>query len=74
MYEGGERKIAKLFPTYLMNPANRQTFHPQNFCHLWYCKKKGLAISKNELAIANNIIVTVSENFGLISTDRSPSR
>jgi len=21
-------KIAKLFPTYLMNPANRETFHP----------------------------------------------
>ena len=27
-------KTAKLFPTYLMNPANRKTFHPQNFCHL----------------------------------------
>ena len=29
-------KIAKLYPTYLMNPANHETFHPQNFCHLRY--------------------------------------
>ena len=29
-------KTAKLFPTYLMNPANRKTFYPQNFCHLQY--------------------------------------
>ena len=29
-------KIAKLFPTYLMNPANHETFHPRNFCHLRY--------------------------------------
>ena len=29
-------KIAKLFPTYLMNPANRKTFHPRNFCRLQY--------------------------------------
>ena len=29
-------KIAKLFPAYLMNPANRETFHPRNFCRLWY--------------------------------------
>jgi len=29
-------KIAKLFPTYLMNPANRETLHPRNFCHLRY--------------------------------------
>jgi len=27
-------KIAKLFPTYLMSPANRETFHPRNFCRL----------------------------------------
>ena len=26
MYEGGDGKIAKLFPTYLMNPANCKTF------------------------------------------------
>jgi len=29
-------KIAKLFPAYLMNPANRETFHPRNFCRLRY--------------------------------------
>jgi len=37
MYEGGdEKKIAKLFPAYLMNPADRETFHPRNFCCLQY--------------------------------------
>ena len=29
-------KIVKLFPTNLINPANRKTFHPQNFCRLRY--------------------------------------
>ena len=29
-------KIAKLFPAYLTNPANRETFHPRNFCRLRY--------------------------------------
>ena len=27
-------KIAKLFPAYLMNPANRETFDSRNFCRL----------------------------------------
>ena len=27
-------KIEKLFPAYLMNPANLETFHPRNFCRL----------------------------------------
>jgi len=26
MYEDGDGKIAKLFPTYLVNPANHETF------------------------------------------------
>ena len=29
-------KIAKLFPAYLMSPANHETFHPRNFCRLRY--------------------------------------
>ena len=29
-------KIAQLFPAYLMNPANHENFHPQNFCRLRY--------------------------------------
>ena len=40
MYEGGDRKIVKLFPAYLMNPVNRETFHPRNFCRLRYVDKQ----------------------------------
>ena len=31
-------KITKLFPTYLMNPANRETFHPETFAiyGIWF--------------------------------------
>ena len=29
-------KPQKLFPTYPLNPVNRETFHPRHFCHLWY--------------------------------------
>jgi len=37
MYEGGDgKKILKPFPAYPMNPANPETFHPQNFCRLRY--------------------------------------
>jgi len=35
-------KIVKLFPTYLMNPANHETFHPQNLCCLRYVYHKVL--------------------------------
>jgi len=31
MYEGGDGKIAKLFPTYLMSPANCETFTLETF-------------------------------------------
>jgi len=36
MYEGGDGKNRETFPAYLMNPANRETFHPRNFCRLQY--------------------------------------
>jgi len=43
MYEGGDgKKIAKLFPAYLMNPANCETFHPRNFCRYKYDSGKGV--------------------------------
>ena len=47
-------KIVKLFPAYLMNPANRETFHPQNFCRLRYL------VSCDETCLNNSIIIMVN--------------
>ena len=46
-------KIVKLFPAYLMNPENRETFHPWNFCRLRYTtvdRLRNLPISAKEYA------------------------
>ena len=32
-------KTTTFFPTYLVNPANHETFYPRNFCHLRYPHK-----------------------------------
>jgi len=45
------KKNCKTFPHISDEPSKSPNFSPSKLCHLWYCKKKGLAISKNELAI-----------------------
>ena len=36
-YEGGDGKIVKLFPAYLMNPADRETFRVTLETFVVYC-------------------------------------
>ena len=49
-------KIAKLFLAYLMNPANRETFHPRNFCRLRYCMQLSITIAL-ELQIFESVLI-----------------
>jgi len=46
-------KSAKPFPTYLMNPANRETFHPRNFYRLRYVCLKALGMHISQITSAH---------------------